>query len=182
MKVTYEDRLKQFKKGWGHGIKGRSECGTGSDNNMTGRLIKWIPTITEKYNLKVINDAGAGDLNWSSRIEWDVDYQGYDVIQRHEDVIVLDTTTELMRPSDMVLCRMVMVHLSQQNVLDMLKLIKQTSKYLMATNFHSPMETKSDDDALFWHIRLTDPIFELGEPIEKLKDTNPMNDLALWKL
>lgn len=179
MKVTYEDRLKQFKRGWKAGGS-VTPCGS-STEQYTKRLVEWIPRIVKRYNIKVVNDAGAGDLTWTSLIDWDVDYQGYDVIKRHERVIELDTTKELMRPSDMVLSRMVMVHLSQQNVLDMLKLIRQTSKYLMATNYRIPKVNKMNDDSLFWHIRLTDPIYGLGKPIKKVKD-NPLADLALWKL
>ena len=179
MKVTYEDRLKQFKKGWKAGGL-ITPCGS-STRRDTWRLIEWIPRIVSMYNIKVVNDAGAGDLTWTSLIDWNVDYQGYDVIKRHESVIELDLTKELMRPSDMVLSRMVMIHLSQQNVLDMLKLIRQTSKYLVATNYRVPREDKTDDDSLFWHIRLTDPIYELGEPMHTVKD-NPRADLALWRL
>ena len=177
-KITYQDRLNKFEEGWQR--NGGSHCGTGSDVPRAQNAMKWIPMVAEKFDLKVINDAGGGDLNWIQHIDWDVDFQGYDIVPRHKDVIKLDITKDLMRPCDLIICRQVFIHLSRENIKDALDLFRQSGKYLISTNYHTP--NKTNDDALFWHVRLTDEEYGLGEPLLATPDTNGLNDLALWRL
>lgn len=178
--LTEEDRLVRYQKGW---PGSESICGTGSSVSRTGHIRKWIPEIVDKYGFKVINDAGAGDLNWVSHIQWksEIDYQGYDIVQRHPDVIEIDTSKVAMRPCDMILCRMVQVHMSEESIKAQLELFRQSGKYLMATNFHTPekLDNVYND---FFHVRLTDKQYGLGQPLETIADTNNKNDLALFKL
>jgi len=177
--ITDADIVARMAKGWS---SGETECGTGSFKSRTGHVREWLKLIVEKYNFRVINDAGAGDLNWISLIKWDVDFQGYDIYPRHPDVIKLDTTRGKMRPCDVILCRQVMIHLPKDRIHDMIKLFRETSDYLIATNYHTINPKWADYDHDFHHVRLTDDEFGLGEPIEKIQDTNNLNDLAMWKI
>lgn len=180
--ITDEEIYNRMKTGWNSGRPTMSPCGSGSELNIAGKLLPWLEKIVNKYNIKVVNDAGAGDLKWISHCKWDVDYQGYDLYPRHKDVIELDFTKEIMRPCDLILCRQVLIHLPQDRILRALDLFRKSGKYLAATNYHSPQKHRLDSNAPFHHTRLTDEIYGLGTPIESIPDTNNMNDLSVWKL
>jgi hypothetical protein len=176
MIVSKSDRLKKFKEGWPS--DGETLCGTGSTKARTKHVVNWLPSLVKKYDIKVVNDAGAGDLNWISAVKWDVDYQGYDIYPRHPDVIKLDIANKRMRKCDLIISKMVMVHMSKEDNIKFIELARKTAKYLLATNYHSPK--RKDPDSLFHHVNLKD--YGLSDPIDKIRDTNNMCDLALYEL
>ena len=182
MAESDKELLERMIVGWNPNRPRQSPCGDGSEPNKTRNIRKWLPEIIEKYDIEILNDAGAGDLKWIQLIDWDIDYKGYDLYPRHEAVEQIDITKEIMRPCDAILCRMVLVHLDKERVLRALENFRKCAKYLIVTHYHSPMDCRLNYDDPFHHTVMTDDEFKLGEILESIEDTNEYNDLALFKL
>jgi len=132
LKMTDNELMQKVVKGW---RSKETPCGAGSELGNTINVRQSLLEIVEKYNIKTVVDAGAGDLNWMKHLEWDVDYKGYDLYPRHESVIQFDLTKGVLPESDLILCRHVINHLSPdyaQRCIDNFK--KSGSKYLAVTN------------------------------------------------
>lgn len=95
------------------------------------------------YPLKV-NDAGCGDLEWArfiyAYLHNAIDYKGYDLIPRENrfnfKVEGLDITKDRMRDCDVIISRLVFIHLSNENINNALHMFKRTgAKFLIATDF-----------------------------------------------
>jgi len=124
--------IEKVVKGW---RSTETPCGAGSELRNTTNVRSSLLEIVKKYKVKTVVDAGAGDLNWMKHMEWDVQYQGYDLYPRHESVIQFDLTKETLPKSDLILCRHVLNHLSPdyaQKCID--NFSKSESKYLAVTN------------------------------------------------
>ena len=124
--------MEKVVKGW---RSTETPCGAGSELRNTTNVRSSLLEIVKKYKVKTVVDAGAGDLNWMKHMEWDVQYQGYDLYPRHESVIQFDLTKETLPKSDLILCCHVLNHLSPdyaQKCID--NFSKSESKYLAVTN------------------------------------------------
>ena len=114
-------------------------CGSGSVFENTEGTRKLLASLTAKYNIRSISDAGAGDLSWIHATEWphEVEYRAYDIFPRHEDVNEFDITSQVLPKADLILCRHVLNHLfrwpdrCQQA---MKNFVDSGSTYLLATH------------------------------------------------
>jgi hypothetical protein len=152
----------RMKNGWRMG-KPFTVCGNGSTLEATANIRRWLPDICERYGIRSIVDAGAGDMVWIERIKWDVAYQPFDLIPRRDDVSKIDITTEVLPRADAILCRMVLNHLQErlEQTVDLLRLSGST--YLIATQFDSGVNRERQ----FQRLDLR-PYF--GDPIESVQD------------
>ena len=173
--------LERMNKGWRGGLSEGTVCGQGSTIHNTWRISEWLPKVIRQYDIQSICDAGAGDLHWSDSVDWPCAYYPYDLIPRAKVIKKCDITTQTMRDSDAILCRMVLNHLGDGDdygrVESALALFRQTSKYLIATHFidGGPQRTEQ-----FMRLDLTQ---WLGEPLEMCQDGHEDNcRLALWEL
>ena len=114
---------RSFAKNWISGGK-ETPCGLGSKVDSTEEIREALPKIFIKYHIKKVNDAGCGDFNWIRMVNLsDVDYLGYDIIDRKEEKKAnlpfqeLDICSELMRDCDLIICRDVLFHLPNKYVL-----------------------------------------------------------------
>ena len=152
-------------------------CGNGSLPEATANIRRVLPEWTRKYGIAVVNDAGAGDMQWRDGLKWDVEYRPFDLFPRKHEVASLDVTTETMPPADLILCRMVLNHLDDERVVMALARFRESAKYLAATHFIGGGAQRSTQfsrlDLAKW----------LGEPIEQTADGTESNcRLALWRL
>jgi len=132
--MTDDHLLLKVERGW-RTPNGETKCGTGSMKQNARQITNHLLNIIETYDIKSISDAGAGDLNWIQRIDWNIDYQGYDLYPRHKDVVKCDVTKKILRKSDLILCRHVLNHLSIDYVENAIYNFQQSgSKYLLITN------------------------------------------------
>lgn len=181
-----------FKRGWRSKGGGQTVCGWGSEIEHTGQIRKKLPEILAKYNVKLFNDAGCGDLNWISTIELggDIDYMGYDLISRARwncplKCLEMDVSEDFMRKADMILCRDVFIHLPNDSVKKILNNFKQSSDLLLTTNF---MDCSDNGDRLnepsikYAKINLSIEPFNLGEPIICVQEDYPNKCTCLWRL
>ena len=161
-------------RGWPAGAP-FTVCGNGSLPANTKSIREWLPRACTRYGIKTVNDAGAGDLQWQDRIEWDVEYAPFDLFPRTDDVIECDITAQTLPTVDATICRMVLNHLDKDRVTMALDRLRDSSKYLFATHFAGGGVQRS---AQFIRHDLTQ---WLGEPLEMCRDGTESNCfLALW--
>lgn len=130
-KLTDAQLMAKVQRGW---QCDETPCGTGSTMDSTGLVREHLPKIVAQYGIKTVSDAGAGDLHWMPSVDWDVEYQGYDLFPRHADVKQFDMCKEVLPQSDLIICRHVLNHLSIQKSEQALANFKASgSKYLLMT-------------------------------------------------
>ncbi len=169
----------RMRKGWRGGLGDGTVCGRGSTMRCSQNAIEWLPEVCEDYKIRTVNDAGAGDLHWIKRVQWNVQYRAFDLIPRHPSVRELDITTEDMPPADAILCRFVLNHLidddDYERITMALRRFANAATYLIATNFDSGPKTRT-----FHRLNLND---WLGKPLEKIQDGHEQGcSLALWTM
>jgi hypothetical protein len=164
--------IERFSKGWRMG-RPFTECGSGSlrENTVNARkaLLRWCA----EYDLKVVNDAGAGDLYWLAGAKLGDEFRAFDLVPRHQSVKSLDISTQPMPPCDLIICRWVFNHLDGERIDRALGLFRQCGRYLAATQFDgdSPSAARID-------LRP-----KLGGYLDAVPDAGVKGcTLALWKL
>ena len=122
-----------------------SKSGEGSTLVATDVLRGELVYLLKRYKIKSILDAGCGDYNWMQTMDLQgIDYTGGDAVKSlvesnkktYPDVkfIDLDITKECPPKADLVLCRDVLGHLTNENVFRALENIYNSgSKYLLTT-------------------------------------------------
>jgi hypothetical protein len=172
----------RMKNGW-HAGKPETICGNGSMLRHTTNIRRWLPWRVLRYDIKTLNDAGAGDMGWIRMVSWSepIEYRPFDLIPRDPAVMKLDITTETMPEADAILCRMVLNHLMDANgngrVEMALDRFKESAKYLIATHFEPPRDNSGRQ---FVRLDLTK---WLGQPLDSVQDGSEVNcRLAIWNL
>jgi len=139
--------------------------------SSTENIRKWLPGLVDRYDIKTVCDAGAGDLHWVSHVEWDVDFYPFDLVPRHKDVKQLDISQEALPPCDLIICRMVFNHMSPEDTRKAIELFKKSGKYLLASTYSVKTRPFHDVD------------LGLGSPIEGCDDGHEEGcELCLWSL
>lgn len=131
---------------WGQNENGQGWSGSGSSLDTTKEYRILLELILKIYNIKSVVDLGCGDWEFSRAIQWaSIDYKGFDVvahvIERNIKTYatqgisfaVLDATQEELPLADLLICKDVLQHLPNQ---DVVKVVKQFSKfkYCLITN------------------------------------------------
>lgn len=169
----------RMESGWRAG-RPFTACGNGSLPEHTENIRTWLPGLCERLAIRSINDAGAGDLQWSVGIDWDVDYLPFDLIPRDPRVLECDITRQVMPRADAILCRMVLNHLADdpRRISTALQNFEESgARYLIATQFDPPFDNRTRQ---FQRLDLTE---RLGPYIDFAKDGNEPNcKLAVWEL
>ena len=133
----------------GNNLNPISKSGPGSDLLQTKEIIKKLPLLIKKYNIKSILDIPCGDFYWMSNVQLlDASYIGADIVEmlikKNKDTfttdkvefISLDILTDDLPKVDLILCRDLFVHLKNDQIKIALKNIKNSgSKYLLTTSF-----------------------------------------------
>lgn len=108
--------------------KPETPCGQGSMFKNTEVIRAWLPDMIDKYDIFSIADIGCGDQNWIHRCLPDgIDYQGFDLVPRRQDVMPFDVTREVLpRRIELVLCIYVLNHLQPHMAERALRMIKES--------------------------------------------------------
>lgn len=172
--LTDEQMYDRMKKGWQMG-RPFTVCGNGSTLGATKAAREWLPVMVKKYGIQSVNDAGAGDMAWIRKVDWNVDYLPFDLIPRLPEVTKWDITKEALPPCDAILCRMVLNHL-QERIDQTVPLLEASCKYLIATQYdQGPNRTKQ--------FQRLDLRVYFGEPLESVNDgPDEFCTLAIWKI
>lgn len=128
-----------------------SPNGPGSRLDTTLAVRTWLPRLIDKYGVKTMLDAPCGEWTWFCTlhrflVEHGISYQGWDVVPdvirlnqmawpRHRFSVVNMLTVQKFPQVDLVLCRDFMIHLPNDEIVDLLLKIRASgSPYLLATN------------------------------------------------
>lgn len=198
MKQTFQEIRKDFVR-----RKLESLSGPGSSLHATKTIREKLQKLIKKYEITSILDLGCGDCNWISRIEFDGNYRGVDILpeqieenkQKFEEkdswmFYCIDITNFSITEFDLIICRDVLVHLPEELTFFMLDRIFHSScKYFLSTTFPKHNENINIPAGKFYPINLQKPPFGLQEPIELINEERrrPGNDykdksLGLWKI
>jgi len=125
-----------------------SASGYGSGIEYTRSLRKYLQLIIENYEISKIFDMACGDCNWIKNFfeTKKIEYLGCDIVRAliekntelyGGDLIkfeVLDVVSDNLPSADLVICRDVLFHLPNRDILTVLSKICATqSKYLLVT-------------------------------------------------
>ena len=124
---------------WGKNNQGEGFSGGGSTFEKTVKYRKLLQNFLKEKNIKSVVDIGCGDWEFSKYINWDgIDYIGFDVVDwvikndisrfsnDHIHFFTSNFLDEDLPEADLLLCKHVLQHLSNE---DVLKLIPQFKKY-----------------------------------------------------
>jgi hypothetical protein len=180
--------------GWGDP---ETRSGSGSTLAATETLRAHLIQLCQFLGVRQLVDLGCGDVNWMSRISQSFDlYLGLDVVP---DLIAAnerafggrcghffalrDGSLDPLPKADAILCRDVMTHLSNDQVLAVLRKISASgAKYLLATT--ETTEVNRDIPVGDWRlVDLTKAPFDLAPPflqIDERQDGSKM--LGVWRI
>lgn len=167
--------------GWG---SAESVSGCGSTLRETRVIRQILPSLIERYGIQTLLDIPCGDCNWISSIDFGArTYIGGDIVadlvQRNRAAfggserrfMHLDIVRDPLPPSELVLCRDCMIHLSNANVLAALRNVRRSgAKYLLATTYRA-RPTNPDIVTGDWRgLNLQAPPFALPAPLELISE------------
>lgn len=159
--MKLEKQKETFKNGW---AQGPGICGAGSkeeyalpDSNEAIELLEHIRYLRNNFAewgaKPKVNEAGCGDMEWLRYTYgyWAnaVDYVGHDIADRNGDLFTIlhfrqcDISTEPMRPANVILSRLVFIHLPNERIAAALDIFRATgAKYLIADYFTGSNEQR----------------------------------------
>lgn len=178
-----------------------SKSGPGSTLSANIKLLSNIESFISEYDIKTIIDLGCGDFNWMKKFDFNlIDlYLGVDVVKliindnkKYETNKIKfkesDITTDKIDYFDVILCKDVLFHLSYEDALNVISIIKKSkSKYLISTTFLN-YENKDINTGEWRPINLKTSPFSLGEPfllwenIENKAQGWTSKSIGIWKL
>ena len=152
---------------WGFG------CGVGSlpENNIG--YIKFLSEFLIDNEIHSVLDFGCGDWQFSQFINWNnVSYCGLDLIERMitenqtkfgKENIVFEKFVNIdqIKPVDLIICKEVFQHLSNEHIDYYLSQFKTKSKYIMIINDIYPSQNINSDinDGAWRSVRIDKPPF-----------------------
>ncbi len=171
----------RMRKGW---PGQETPCGSGSRVGVMGAVIMWLPKLWSAWRINSFADLGAGDLNWMRHVEIpdNMVHSYYDLIPRVRGVNKLDITTGRIPKADMLLCRMVLIHLNLKQTLDALEGMRVSgSRYLLATTWEDTDNAAVDWRADFHRINMDQLLAQ--KPLTSIPDGSAKKArLALYRL
>ena len=206
-KRDFEPNSEYFSKIYENKLFGRSESvsGPGSDLKATIAIRNVIPELIRSLEISNVVDLPCGDMFWFSKLDLqDIEYLGIDIVPELISILrakypehrfdVLDATKSIIPKADLIICRDLLVHLTNQQAVAVLENFKKSgSKFLLTTSF---TETKLNQDLIVpkvgvgWRpLNLAIAPFNLGSPLQLINEESNEGrgqfkdkSLALWQL
>ena len=175
-----------------------TRSGKGSTKDATKTIVKQLPAMFKKYNVKSIIDAPCGDYNWFKNLDYNFNkYLGIDIV----DEIISENQKKYGSKStkfqsgnileykfpkaDLILCRDLFIHLTNKDVKACLKNFKNSGvRYLLTSSYPEVKKNEDTKTSYFRRINLLRPPFNLGKPLEVVSDNDRGcgKHLCLWDL
>lgn len=180
-----------------------SISGSGSELTQTSQILKDLPSIINRYDIKSILDIPCGDFNWMKHFDFkELNYLGGDIVKaivsdnnlkyRKENIsfLELDLTQSPLPKSDLIICRDCLVHLSNDYIFKSINnIIRSESKYLLSTSFFDKNENYDIVTGDWRPLNLEKPPFNFPKPvdiiIEKCTEMDGFQSdksLMLWEI
>lgn len=141
---------------WGWNTEGQGFSGGGSLLENSKIYIEYLENFIKTHNIMTIVDAGCGDWEFSRYVNWHgAHYLGYDVVASVIERNIKKYATESIRflhgnlltedlpPADLLLCKHVLQHLPNEDILLFIKQLPKF-KYCLITNEVFPTTLSSD--------------------------------------
>ena len=183
-----------------------TRSGRGSELLATQHVMRIVDVALIFSRAKTLLDAGCGEANWLQETRVPLDHvYGVDIVddpglKRHWKnqlagrasaltFVNADIVSDPLPRADIILCRDVLVHLSNADCSATLaNFAKAGSRYLLATSFQTASNT--DIETGKWRMQnLEAPPFNLPEPVKRWNELCPMDSgryrdkcLNLWQL
>lgn len=140
-----------YKEGsWGKNEEGEGYSGPGSEPKHAGPYIAFLQHFIKSNGIKSVVDVGCGDWSFSKYIDWgEIQYEGIDivksVIEKNKEQFASPTITfthadflnDPLPEGDLLICKDVLQHLSNQEIDHFLQKISQF-KHVLITNDIDP--------------------------------------------
>lgn len=170
-----------------------SLSGPGSTLTYTSELRSTLPSLIRALGCRTMLDAPCGDFNWMKEVDLSgIEYHGADIVPEmiaelqtkypQHDFKVQDITTDPFPRVDFVLCRDVLFHLSNVDVVKVLHNFVMSGSEWLATSHFFQVDSMPDvqsDPTTFRLVNLTAAPFHFQPPDYLLKDCTP-NYLRRW--
>ena len=176
-----------------------SVSGPGSTLQATATLREHLPTLLRDLEIKSLLDIPCGDFHWMKEVELPVDfYIGADIVeplirenikkyQRMDRLFFkLNILSDDLPQVDLILCRDLLVHFSNKDIIRAIKNIKSSSStYLLTTHYPSTLDNIDIVTGQWRPLNLLRPPFCFPVPILVLNENDPNNSdksLALFRI
>ena len=160
---------------WGWNEDGLGFSGDGSTLRNTTHYVAFLQQFIKANKIKSVVDAGCGDWTFSKEIDWgDVQYLGVDVVKSVIDANNQKYGTKNIRfehfdilryalpAADLLICKDVLMHLSNRDIISFLKSTKQFKHCLFTNNIGSENENQDIPRGGFRPLDLTAAPFFLN--------------------
>lgn len=173
------------RKWWG---ERETVSGLGSRVEANRSLIAALPGLFKRYDIKSVVDAPCGDFNWMRHVDLSsVAYTGVDIVPELIDANLaafanerikfchLNVLTDQLPDSDLIICKDLMIHLSNEQILRLVSNIKNSgARMLLATTAVDTRRTNSDIPMGYYRkIDLTKAPFDFPAPLELIPSDKP---------
>ena len=185
--------------------KSTSASGPGSSLDATKVIRESIFELFDRYGIRTIADIPCGDFLWFRAMELkDLKYAGFDIVPEliselrevfpEQQFDIHDATSDLLGTYDLILCRDLLVHLTNEQAVKVIENFKKSgSTYLLATTFvnlETNVELRVPRIGVGWRpLNLAVFPFSLGNPIRTINENSSEGrgryqdkSLGLWKL
>jgi SAM-dependent methyltransferase len=180
---------------------GESSSGPGSRLENTRSLRADLPRLLARLGVRSLLDVGCGDFNWMRETNLGVErYLGVDVVPElvlanralygdpQRRFLLRDVTRDRLPRADLVLCRDVLIHFPDDDLLRALgSIVASGSRYMLAGTFIEREENRPIVLGQWRPVNLRLPPLSLPAPLDELVET-PLEHgyddkrLALWDL
>ena len=137
-------------------LGGESSSGPGSRREWTRGLQRELPKLLARLGVSTLLDLGCGDFNWMREVDLGVDlYIGADVVfdvvlenrlrygSARRRFVYRDLTRHPLPRADLVLCRDVLIHFPDEDLVPAMRAIVDTgARYLLAGTFLERTENR----------------------------------------
>lgn len=190
-------RSKIFSGIWKDNFWGDAESRSGSGSTLTSTttLRAWLPKTLDSLGVRILGDAGCGDLNWMKALAKPLRfYFGYDLVPEMIDDLrnrfkdqpnyffsVADVVMETLPECDAILCRDTLTHLTPDAALLVLKGFRRSgSRFLIATS-HSIGKNVWINTGGWYAMDLTAAPFNLPPPLFSFME-GKTKSLGVWAI
>lgn len=175
-----------------------SVSGDGSSLNQTIVVRRALPKIMRDLGITSLLDAPCGDFHWMQNVKFqsDVSYLGGDIVKSmikklqstygddRRRFIALDIVNDKLPSSELWLCRDVLFHLSNDDIIKVMQnFVASEVKYLLTTTYNFVGHNADITSGGFRFINLSKAPFYLPRPLLAIDDylaPEPPRKLGLW--
>ena len=195
--VKAESRLRVFSGIWKGNAWGNMESRSGSGSSLaaTVALRAWLPKTLNSLGVRILGDAGCGDLNWMKELVGSQRlYFGFDIVPELVDDLrsrfkaqsncffsATDIVTTTLPECDALLCRDCLTHLTPDAALMAIKGFRNSgSRFLIATT-HSVKRNIWVNTGGWYPINLTAAPFNFPPPLFAFSEGSTKS-LGVWSM